>query len=249
MKDQNVENPEKALIAIADTHGHLDILQKLLVKIEDSYEEYDLVFMGDYCDNGPQIKELLEFLIELTKKENVYAILGNHDLACIRSLGYPQNKPDPVWFSRWRERYWDFDGSTAFAYDAYNAQDLKQKMPKAHQDFLLNLPWVLELRDHVFVHSGMEIGSLEPQILRLKQRILPQVHTHLPSQIRDKNLSNLHDPNWTRTVVSAHNKRPTGVLGESFFAPKRVCIAADVDRQKCLRAVELLTRKELIVQV
>ena len=53
MKDKKIETPEKALIAIADTHGHLDILQKLLRKIEDSYEEYDLVFMGDYCDNGP----------------------------------------------------------------------------------------------------------------------------------------------------------------------------------------------------
>ena len=136
MKDQKIENPEKALIAIADTHGHLDILQKLLVKIEDSYEEYDLVFMGDYCDNGPQIKELLEFLIEFTKKENVYAILGNHDLACIRSLGYPQNKPDPVWFSRWRERYWDFDGSTAFAYDAYNAQDLNKKYQRLIKIFI-----------------------------------------------------------------------------------------------------------------
>ena len=248
MKEQKIEQPEKALIAIADTHGHLDILLKLLRKIEDTYEEYDLVFMGDYCDNGPQIKELLDFLIEFIKKENVYAILGNHDLACIRSLGYPQKQPDPIWFSRWGERYWDFGGSTAFAYEAYSAQELQQKMPKAHQDFLLNLPWVLEFRDHVFVHSGMEIGPLEPQILRLKQRVLPLVRTHLPPQIRDKDLSALHDPNWTKTVVSAHNKRPTGVLGKSFFAPKRVCIAADVDRQKCLRAVELVSRTELTAQ-
>ena len=34
MKDQKVENPKKALIAIADTHGHLDILQKLLERLK-----------------------------------------------------------------------------------------------------------------------------------------------------------------------------------------------------------------------
>ena len=46
----------RALIIIADTHGHLNLLKKLLRKIDDQYEEYDLVFMGDYCDNGPQIR-------------------------------------------------------------------------------------------------------------------------------------------------------------------------------------------------
>ena len=137
---------EKALIAIADTHGHLDILQKLLKKIEECYEEYDLVFLGDYCDNGPQIRELLDFLIEFTKRENVQAILGNHDLACIRALGFPYPFPDDKWFSRWACRYWDFDGSTAFAYDAYTAEELQEKMPLAHREFLWNLPWVLEFR-------------------------------------------------------------------------------------------------------
>ena len=237
---------DKALIAIADTHGHLDLLQKLLQKIDEEYEQYDLVFMGDYCDNGPQIPELLDFLIEYTKQENVHAILGNHDLACIRALGYPTQTPDPVWFSRWAGRYWDPGLGTPEAYGAYTPQDFKNKMPESHQDFLRSLPWILTFRDHVFVHSGMNKGSLIPQIQDLEHRILPQEHEHLPPQIRDKSLSNVNDPDWEMTVVSAHNKKPNGEYGKNFLDSKRVCIAADVDTTKCLRAVELLSRREMV---
>ena len=152
----------RALIAIADTHGHLNLLKKLLRKIDDQYEEYDLVFMGDYCDNGPQIPELLDFLIEFTKQENVHAILGNHDLACIRSLGFSDQPPDPVWYSRWRGRYWNPRMGTPEAYGAYSLEEFQEKMPQEHQDFLRSLPWVLTFRDHV-CSCGNKEGALQPQ--------------------------------------------------------------------------------------
>ena len=142
--------------------------------------------MGDYCNNGSQIPQLLEFLIEFTKRENVYAILGNHDLACIRALGFPKQKPDPIWFSRWADRYWNYSLGTPTAYDANTPEDFKKKMPQSHQDFLFSLSWVLKLREHVFVHFRMNKGSLKPQIKHIQDCILPKFHEHLPAQKREK---------------------------------------------------------------
>ena len=48
-----------------------------------------------------------------------------------------------------------------------------------------------------------------------------------------------------RGLLLVHTTKDLQVPWVKVFAPKRVCIVSDVDRQKCLRAVELLTRKEL----
>ena len=52
---------------IGDVHGHADKLEKLLLKLEytrkgDTYqhEHRKVLFVGDYIDRGPQIRETLE---------------------------------------------------------------------------------------------------------------------------------------------------------------------------------------------
>ncbi|MGD0972361.1 MAG: metallophosphoesterase, partial [Desulfobaccales bacterium] len=41
------------IYAIGDIHGNLDLLQRLLEKIQPDLARDQLVFMGDYIDRGP----------------------------------------------------------------------------------------------------------------------------------------------------------------------------------------------------
>lgn len=52
--------------AVGDIHGCFLALKSLLEKLPLS-EEDELIFMGDYVDRGPNSREVIEFLIELSK--------------------------------------------------------------------------------------------------------------------------------------------------------------------------------------
>ena len=61
-----------------DIHGCFEPLKKYF---EDyPYSESEMyIFTGDYLDRGIQNKEVLEFLIEMSKKPNVLLLEGNHE--------------------------------------------------------------------------------------------------------------------------------------------------------------------------
>ena len=71
---------------IGDIHGHADKLEALLQKLgytkkSGAYAHSDrkVVFVGDYIDRGPQIKETLEIVKAMVDTENAIALMGNHE--------------------------------------------------------------------------------------------------------------------------------------------------------------------------
>ena len=239
------------LVAVADLHGHVDHLNALVAHLDRTLgaDGYRLVTLGDYVDNGPDVPALLERLIDLKAErgDRFVPILGNHDLACSRALGFPGYRPDPVWFSRWQRRYWGWRGgrgSTADAYGATSAEALAAKMPAHHQAFLRELPWFYEADGFLFVHAGMERGPLAPQVAALAARTLPEVHEYLPPALREKGLAQVSDPAWDRVVVSGH----TRVEGGSHWATAtRILLSGEVDWTGNLYAMVLPERRLLAV--
>jgi len=241
-------------VALADLHGHPGHLDALLSRLDAELgNEWILVTLGDYVDNGPDIPGLMDRLIALRDERGgrFVPLLGNHDLACLRALGWPGVVPDPAWYERWSKRYWGWRGgrgSTGAAYGANSAAELAEKMPSAHQAFLRSLPWFFDNGEYIFVHSGMEAGALTPQRIRLAHKQLPKEHTWLPPQIREKRLAGVSDPGWERVVVSGHTRRPSERAGDSQHAPhfiteKRLSLSGELDQTGVLYAVELPSRR------
>lgn len=75
---------------IGDIHGHADELIGLLKKMgyEEkhgvfSHSERKVLFIGDYIDRGPKIKETLRIVRAMVEKENAIALMGNHEYNAI----------------------------------------------------------------------------------------------------------------------------------------------------------------------
>jgi len=71
---------------IGDIHGHADVLEKLLQKLgyiksngAYSHSERKVLFVGDYIDRGPNIKETLEIVKAMVDSDNAIALMGNHE--------------------------------------------------------------------------------------------------------------------------------------------------------------------------
>jgi hypothetical protein len=71
---------------IGDIHGHADKLEELLEKLGYykssgiySHPQRKVLFVGDYIDRGPKIRETLEIVRLMVESENAIALMGNHE--------------------------------------------------------------------------------------------------------------------------------------------------------------------------
>ena len=71
---------------IGDIHGHADKLMELLEKLgykarNGSYSHpiRKVLFVGDYIDRGPKIRETLMIVLQMVESGNATALMGNHE--------------------------------------------------------------------------------------------------------------------------------------------------------------------------
>ncbi len=71
---------------IGDIHGHADKLEALLLKLGYTksngvyaHPKRKVLFVGDYIDRGPKIRETLEIIKAMVESENAIALMGNHE--------------------------------------------------------------------------------------------------------------------------------------------------------------------------
>jgi len=76
---------------IGDIHGHADALEKLLQKLGYTLsngiyrhpEKRNVIFLGDYIDRGPKIRETLHIVKNMCDAGNAAAIMGNHEFNAV----------------------------------------------------------------------------------------------------------------------------------------------------------------------
>ena len=75
---------------IGDVHGHADELKSLLKNMgytlkDDCYAHptRKAVFVGDFINRGPKIRETLNLIRRMVEKGSAFAILGNHEMYAV----------------------------------------------------------------------------------------------------------------------------------------------------------------------
>ncbi|HCF59894.1 MAG TPA: hypothetical protein DFS52_18115, partial [Myxococcales bacterium] len=162
-------------------------------------------------------------------------IMGNHDLALLRAVGWEGGPPDQGWFERMHRNYWNIGQGTDRAFGAHDANSLAGRMPKAHRDFLQALPWSFETEDYLFVHAGLLPKPLRPQLEDLGKRVLlPPFHLH--PQLRDKGLATVSSPTGARSSSAAIRSGPA-CASQATDTPRTLPIAgASASRPRWTRA-------------
>ena len=154
------------LYCIGDIHGRLDLLEELHGMIEQDAGDFDgskmLVYLGDYIDRGAQSRQVLDLLISrpLSGFKVVY-LKGNHEQAMLDFLENPQY--GAAWLS--------FGGQvTLLSYGVgigkmmtqlepeMLCDELEQKLPAAHLQFLNDGLSLYTEGSYCFVHAGIRPG-------------------------------------------------------------------------------------------
>ena len=75
---------------IGDIHGYATLLKKLLktlgyVKINGTYAHHErkAIFIGDFINRGPEIRETIQIVRQMTEAGHALTILGNHEYSAV----------------------------------------------------------------------------------------------------------------------------------------------------------------------
>ncbi len=161
------------IIAVADLHGQLDSLRRLVTRLErlPEWDDCALVFLGDFVDRGEDVPGTIDLVLDLLSRQpGGSAILGNHDLALVRAARLDDGLPSPYWIGSYLRRY---DHEQTFrgylgrspnhggGHWESDLEELKNSIPANHREFLCSLPWLVEAPGHLFLHCGLspELGA------------------------------------------------------------------------------------------
>lgn len=167
------------IYAIGDIHGHIDQLKRAHALIAEDAKAVGaknptVIHIGDLCDRGKKTRSVIQFLIKGIAAGKEWLVLkGNHDRMFLNYLEGgdgtdPGLRSGLTWFHP------KLGGKATLA--SYGARksliESRAKfqkraidlVPKAHVDFLRNLPVWLRAEGMIFVHAGIRPGfSIEAQ--------------------------------------------------------------------------------------
>lgn len=136
---------------IGDIHGHADELSQLLKllgyeKVQGSYRYPDrkVIFLGDFIDRGPQIRQVLDIVRPMVEAGNALAVMGNHEL---NALAYhTEDRDTPGEFLR----------QHTSKNEKQHSATLEQLAPRdlrSHLEWFRTLPMWLDLEGLRVVHA------------------------------------------------------------------------------------------------
>ncbi len=98
---------------IGDIHGESRLLESLLENVL-RFQPERIIFVGDYIDRGPNVKEVVDLILGL--EVPVTCLMGNHEmmmLNALEDLGYGYS-PIELWYYNGGEATLQSFGSTSF---------------------------------------------------------------------------------------------------------------------------------------
>ena len=130
-------------LVIGDIHGSLRAVHQIMERANVSKND-TLIFLGDYVDGWSQSPEVIDYLINLEKKQKCIFIRGNHDELLYDWLtGNSQNFNESMWFKHGGE-------ATVLAYAKVSGAK-----KKVHIAFLKSLQnYFLDDKNRLFIHAG-----------------------------------------------------------------------------------------------
>ncbi len=129
------------LIAIGDIHGCVHALDILLEAIAPAPAD-QLVFLGDLIDQGRDSAEVLDRLIDLKRRCQIFLIQGNHE-----EMLFAARTSEPAL------RYWENCGGVA-TLNSYRFRATLDAIPEHHWELLNECRRYYETDAFIFTHAS-----------------------------------------------------------------------------------------------
>jgi serine/threonine protein phosphatase 1 len=136
-------------IVIGDIHGCLDMIKRLIDRINWQPGNDRLIFLGDYIDRGENSKGVVDFILALSRcSSGVECLIGNHEALF---LDYLNGRDRRIFLSNggW---------ITVEGYLAEKSEEEEALVPPDHMSFYQSLKSFIELEDYYIVHAGFKPG-------------------------------------------------------------------------------------------
>lgn len=156
------------VIVTSDLHGDKDGFLQFLAQVD--FKSGDaLVIVGDILEKGSQSLPLLRYILALSKEYPVFICAGNNDTLFQDWQTPDVQDEDMHWYlnSRSHSIFIEMAQELQLPYDTIDAvSHLKEVIYSQYPEeinFLGNLPHILDSELAVFVHAGLQPGSLYEQ--------------------------------------------------------------------------------------
>ncbi len=127
-------------LVIGDIHGGLRALHQIMERAHVTLND-TLIFLGDYVDGWSQSPQVIDYLIDLGKKQKCIFIRGNHDELLLDWLEHSSDN---------REWYKHGGEATVIAYST-----ISEVTKLNHIAFLKSLEnYYLDDKNRLFIHAG-----------------------------------------------------------------------------------------------
>lgn len=147
------------IIVISDIHGEIDLLKKLVNKVNHRKDDY-LIINGDMCEKGISSKEVVRYIMDLSiNHPNVHVTEGNCDVLIEDVLN--ENPAILKYLARQKHSIineW-LEELNFVLTEQTTVQEIKQLLMKyfiKEINWLINLPTAIETEQYIFVHAGLE---------------------------------------------------------------------------------------------
>ena len=144
---------------IGDIHGHADQLKSLLKKLgyikPDGYFIHPTrkaVFVGDFINRGPKIRETINIVRTMVEKGSAYAILGNHEMYAVL---YYLRDSEGKYYKKRIPKYQLQINQTLEEFTSY-----KEEL-KSHLKWMRTLPMFLDFGDIRVVHACWDDENIQ----------------------------------------------------------------------------------------
>ena len=189
---------------IGDIHGCSKTFRKLVTE-RIGIRKTDLLYcVGDYIDRGNDSKGVVDFILELRKKNfQVYTLRGNHEQMLLDSgSGYYS-------FSLWLMNGGDR------TLESFNINSIDELKP-VYADFFRGTEYFIEEKDFIAVHAGLNFNIDDPlsdlhSMLWIRDFDVDRLY------LKDKILIHGHTPLDTDIIKSQRFESPLNVDGGCVY--------------------------------
>ena len=202
------------LLAIGDIHGYLQALDALLDSVKPQGTD-QFIFLGDYVDKGPDVRGVIDRLIDFAKQHHVIFLRGNHDQMLIDAYRDPEKL----------SVFECLGGENPLSsYGEGGTPSLLSRIPESHWEFLEGSRDYFETAEFIFVHGGIrpEIDPVDEDRERLQWTTLSLAAPHRSG----------------RTVICGHSSQQSGLIADLGHT---ICVDTGIARGKWVTCLDVRT--------